>query len=389
MSRLIGWLILFIIGSDLFVVSPLLPQISASGHVSVSEAAWMVTAFALAYIVGGPILGNRADRIGHRRILITAMIVFVLANLLTAIPSPFGLLVAARVLAGAAASGVTPTVYAMIGSSAPEGERGRWLATVTSGLLLALATGAPAGTLLASALGWRLVFVVLAAATAAILLAFLLHARAFDRTESSNEAPAVAVSQTRGERSPVAMRLRAVLVTALWALAVYGLYTYLGTILSTYEHLGAESVAAALVSYGLGAVVGNLVGGKLSDSRDARVVSVVALLLLAVVEGLFGAALHESAAILFAALGAFALVAYPFFPSQQARLVAQFGRQSGAVLAWNNSAMYVGILVGSVAGGPVLRGLGPAAVAWATAAIALVAAAVSSKNLPSSRRPTT
>ena len=78
-------------------------------------------------------------------------------------------LLAVRALAGLAASGVTPSVYALVGRAAPPAKRAMWLAVVTSGLLTALITGAPAGTLMADAVGWRGVFVVMAIASVLIL----------------------------------------------------------------------------------------------------------------------------------------------------------------------------------------------------------------------------
>ncbi|GAA4401886.1 MFS transporter [Tsukamurella soli] len=374
-SRFVGWLSLFMVGTDLFVVSPLLPQISEEAGVSLSVAAWMVTAFSLAYIVGGPFNGALAERIGHRRVLLGALAAFAAANLITAIPAPFWVLLAARLLAGAAASGITPTIYALIGASAPGDQRAGWLATVTSGLLLALATGAPLGTLFAAWVGWHMVFVVLAAATVGLQVLVASTVKSQPATEGGGRSAAAAVLATWS-------RVRAVAVTMLWAFAVYGLYTYLGTILRVDREWAPSLVAAALVCYGLGAVVGNLIGGKLADRYGGRVVSVAGLVLVAVVEALFGVLMHAPTAALLCVFAAFALAAYPFFPAQQARLVVHFGNRAGGALAWNNSAMYVGILIGSIVGGPVLHAWGPSRLAWMTAAVAVVAALVAARGLP-------
>jgi predicted MFS family arabinose efflux permease len=166
----IRWLTLLLIGTDLFMVSPLLPQIAASGHVGVGTAGWMVSAFSLAYIAGGPTLGRVADRYGRHRVPALALAVFAAANLATGLAPDFPLLLGTRALAGLAAAGVTPSVYALVGASAPPGRRATWLSVVTSGLLLALVTGAPAGALLSQVAGWRGVFLTLAAATLAMLL---------------------------------------------------------------------------------------------------------------------------------------------------------------------------------------------------------------------------
>jgi predicted MFS family arabinose efflux permease len=56
-------------------------------------------------------------------------------------------------------------------------------------------------------------------------------------------------------------------------------------------------------------------------------------------------------AVLLLVLAAVALAAYPYFSAQQGRLIAYQPAGSGSLIAWNNSAMYAGILIGSAVGG--------------------------------------
>jgi predicted MFS family arabinose efflux permease len=51
------------------------------------------------------------------------------------------------------------------------------------------------------------------------------------------------------------------------------------------------------------------------------------------------------------ALGVSSAVAQLFFPAQQAGLANDFPDQRGTALAWNNSALFFGILLGSLVGG--------------------------------------
>src|ERR1700719_2555265 len=157
-----GWLTMFVIGTDLFVVSPLLPMIAADYRVSPAVAGLSVTVFALTYMVSAPLFGHAADRIGRRRVLIFCLTVFAIANLLTAVAASLFWLLGARLLAGAAAAGVSPAVYALVGSAAPPDRRATWMALVVSGLLGSLALRAPIGAWAGASIGWRPVFAVLA-----------------------------------------------------------------------------------------------------------------------------------------------------------------------------------------------------------------------------------
>src|ERR1700730_8927701 len=79
----IGWLTMFVVGSDLFVVSPLLPLIAFDYQISPSLAGLSVTVFSLTYVVSVPLLGHVADRIGRRRTLTCCLLAFAAANVAT------------------------------------------------------------------------------------------------------------------------------------------------------------------------------------------------------------------------------------------------------------------------------------------------------------------
>nr|WP_298469956.1 MFS transporter [uncultured Psychrobacillus sp.] len=53
----VGWITLFLMGIDLFVVSPLLPFISEAYNVSSAMTGWMVTVFAVTYAFSAPFFG--------------------------------------------------------------------------------------------------------------------------------------------------------------------------------------------------------------------------------------------------------------------------------------------------------------------------------------------
>src|SRR5579862_935231 len=157
-----GWLTLFVIGTDLFVVSPLLPPIAGEFRLSASAAGLCATVFSAFYMVSAPLFGTLADRLGRRRILTFCLAGFALANGLTGSTPGFAWLIAWRGLAGIAAAGVTPLIYAGVGDEAPPARRATWLALAVSGLLLALSIGAPAGALIGAGWGWRAPFLVIA-----------------------------------------------------------------------------------------------------------------------------------------------------------------------------------------------------------------------------------
>src|SRR2546423_6059436 len=244
----IAWLTMFVVGSDLFVVSALLPLISADYAVPASAAGLSVTVFAVTYMLSAPALGHLADRVGRGRVLTCCLCAFGAANLLTAMAGDFTWLLATRIIAGTAAAGVSPAIYALAGSSAPPERRATRLAIVVSGLLMSLSFGTPIGLLTAASLGWPIVFATLAALS-------LILAWANNRVWHN---PSAAKS-----RAALPHRLSATVLAArpappvVWSAALYAMYTYLGEGLSASGYSTAQ-IAEAILFYGCGAIVGTL-----------------------------------------------------------------------------------------------------------------------------------
>jgi DHA1 family purine base/nucleoside efflux pump-like MFS transporter len=345
---LVGWVTLFIIGTDLFVVSPLLPLIAKNYHVTSAEVGWMVTTFSVAYVVGAPWLGSLSDKMGRRRLIVLGLFIFALANLLTAYSMNFSLLVSSRLLAGFAAAAITPSIYAVTGDVAPDDRRGSWLAIVGSGLLMALWTGAPIGSLAGEAYGWTWVFIGLA------VLSFLMifsNQKVWPKKTASGTVPQVS------EDAKFVELVKAISPTIFWGTAVYGFYTYLGSGLRVENHFTGQMVALALTCYGIGAVIGSLNGGKLADRFGAKKVGTFSLALLGALLIVIGVTLHTQWVLLLC-LALFAFLGYAFFPAHQMRLVQEYPYQRGTFMAWNNSGLYIGITLGSSIGSGIMSSLG-------------------------------
>src|SRR6201993_1254361 len=88
---------MFAIGTDIFVVAGILPQVSRSLDVSIALAGQMVTLYALCYACLSPVVAAAAARWPRKRLLLCGLGVFVIANVLTAVAPSIGLVLASRV----------------------------------------------------------------------------------------------------------------------------------------------------------------------------------------------------------------------------------------------------------------------------------------------------
>lgn len=81
----------FIIGTDDFVIAGLLPSIANDMGVTIAAAGQLVTAFAIAYAIGAPVLGTLMFNMPVKTLLVLSMFEFTIANGLSALLLVHGL----------------------------------------------------------------------------------------------------------------------------------------------------------------------------------------------------------------------------------------------------------------------------------------------------------
>lgn len=344
---IVGWITLFLMGTDLFVVSPLLPFISEAYNVSSAMTGWMVTVFAVTYAIVAPFFGWASDKNGRGIFITFGLLLFSFSNILTAFSPSFTWLIISRILAGLSVAAITPLIYAVIGDIAPSNRRGTWLSIVVSGHLTALWAGAPVGTLLEHFLGWRSVFVVMA------IIGTILAVVNF---KTWKYVPKSDTARNLLEGNLLRI-LGSVSVTTIWAISMYALYVYLGAALYSENKFSSSEIALAVTFYGIGAVLGNLISGQITDRFGSRKISKYSLIFLTVILICLGRFFSSGYWIYFF-LFIWALVGYAGFTSYQARLAVEYPRERGIVMAWNNTALYIGITIGSMIGGYVISNWG-------------------------------
>lgn len=346
-SLSVGWITLFLMGTDLFVVSPLLPFISVAYNVSPAMTGWMVTVFAVTYAIAAPFFGWASDKNGRGIFITFGLLLFAFSNTLTAFSPSFTWLIISRILAGLSVAAITPLIYAIIGDIAPSNRRGTWLSIVVSGHLTALWAGAPFGTFLEHFLGWRSVFIVIA------ILGTILAVVNF---KTWKYVPKSDVTRNLIEGNLLRI-LGSVSVTTIWAISMYALYVYLGAALYSENSFSSSEIALAVIFYGIGAVLGSLISGQFTDRFGERKISKAMLILLTITLFCLGIFFSTGDWIYFFLL-IWALVGYAGFTSYQARLVVEYPKERGIVMAWNNTALYIGITIGSMTGGYVISNWG-------------------------------
>ncbi|OQR65511.1 MFS transporter [Streptomyces maremycinicus] len=249
----------FGIGTTEFVMMGLLPDVADDLHVSIPTAGHLVSAYALGVVIGAPLLAAVTARMSRRTVLISLMGLFVVGNALSAFAPGYDSLLAARFLSGLP-HGAFFGVGAVVATNlvAPE-RKARSVSLMFLGLTVANIAGVPVATLMGQHLGWRATFLgVSVIGLAAIASLALLIPR--DHTH----APAVGLRRELAALRSLPVWL-ALGTTVAGFGALFSAYSYITPMLTDSAGYADTSVTLLLALFGVGATVGNLLGGRLAD----------------------------------------------------------------------------------------------------------------------------
>ncbi|TGB36444.1 MFS transporter [Mycolicibacterium peregrinum] len=354
----------FGIGTTEFVAMGLLPDIATGFGITEPTAGHVISAYALGVVVGAPVIAALTARWPRKALLLTLMAVFTLGNVASMLAPTYATLVTARFVTGlphGAFFGIAALAAAHL--MGPQ-NRAKAVAYVLCGLTVATVLGVPLASWLGQALGWRSAFglvVGVGLVTLAAQWAWLPdQLRAMHVTRPVTELGALRRPQV----------WLAVLVGMIGFGGMFAVYTYISTTMTDVTGLPRSLVPVALMVFGLGMVVGNLIGGRLADISVVRALY-LALGSLAVLLAAFSVGSHSPWTALPLLFGV-GVAGSAVGPALQTRLMDVAHDAQTLAAALNHSALNIGNATGAWVGGLVIAaGFGYTAPAAAGAALAV------------------
>ncbi|MFF1460415.1 MFS transporter [Streptomyces sp. NPDC058330] len=358
----------FLMGTTEFVVAGLLPEIAGDLQVSVAQSGMLITVFAVGMIVGAPLMSMLTRRMPQRRTLMLALVVFAAGHVIVALGSSFTLLLAARFMTALATGAFWAVANVAAARAAGPAASSRAMGLVGAGAMLANVIGVPIGAFAGQLMGWRGPFWALAVLA---LAAVALIARTVAHDGPDQQTVSIRSELTSLRSGRLWLALAACATTTGGVLAAY---SYISPLLTDRAGIPGGLVPLVLVGFGIGALIGSLVGGRLGDSRPhtttivAAAGATVLLLAISLLSGYTVATV-----VLVALLGFFGLGANPVLISLSVRFADKAPTLGSALSV---SAFNLGTAVGSwIAGLTLSTGLGsvgPAVVGTVIAALTLI-----------------
>ncbi|MFJ6693170.1 MFS transporter [Streptomyces sp. NPDC091294] len=340
----------FLMGTTEFIIAGILPELAADLHVGVAQAGLLITAFAIGMIVGAPVMGLATLRLPRRSTLVLTLAVFAAGHVIAALSSSFTVVFAARVLSALATGAFWAVASVVATAAAGPAASSRALGVMVSGSALATVIGVPVGTWAGQAVGWRGTFWALAvlAGVVAVLIGRFVPADA-QRAAVSVRSEFTALRQGRLWLSMSA--------TALVTGGAMAAFSYITPLLTERTGISAGVVPLVLIGYGIGALAGTNLGGRLGDRKPLTAVTGAAIGAALILLLLIPLSHYPAPTVVLVVLLGMAGMAVP--PVVTSLAVRFAGNAPTLAAALAVSSFNVGIAVGAwIAGGALESSLG-------------------------------
>ncbi len=355
----------FAIGCTEFVAMGLLPNIAkqliptvyaVSPSGANAQAGLLVSAYAAGVVVGAPTIAALAARFPRKTLLLCLLVAFTVTTVASAVLPTFGLVLAARFLAGLPHGAYFGVAALVAASLMGPNTRGRGIALVLGGLTVANVLGVPSITYLGQLDGWRVAYLAVAGIFALTFVAVLVVVP----RQPGDPAATVRRELTIFRRPQVWFALG---IGAIGFGGFFAVYTFIAPIVTSVAGLPESVVPLALILAGVGMTIGNIIGGHVADHALRRGLFVFFGILLIALAGL--ALAGTSPIAVFTAVFLVGLASAGMSPIIQTRLINVAGDSQTLAAAINHASLNIGNSLGAALGGVVVAaGFGYLSVTW-------------------------
>ncbi len=343
----------FTVLADNWVVSPILPAISAYFNEQVSRAGLLITAYMIPFGLFQLIFGPLADRFGKRQVISLAMLFFSISAILCSIADNLSELSIYRALTGIFAASVIPISLALIGDLVPLSQRqsaiGSFMGISFLGQGLSMAIG---GTV-AYFLNWRGVFAIYA--LLAIIPTVMLFTIGRQIPSQKNPNSKLLAPYVKLLSNPIS--LRTYLIISFEGIFIIGTFSYLGSFISKVYHFNYLYIGIIMTAFGLIAIIGGRLSGRLAAKWGRKTVLTLGLFLATAADILF----YTVGGILPALVLGIALLGLGFILAHSTLLTiaTEFAAHSrGAAMSLVAFSLMGGGGIGTAIGGRVIASFG-------------------------------
>lgn len=243
-----------IINTEMGVIG-ILPLIAETFHVTVPEAGWTVSVFALVVALSAPVTPLLFSGINRKKVMLLALGVFTLSNIISMFTSNFTVLLIARALPAFLHPVYVSMAFTVAASSGSKENAPKAVAKVFIGVSAGMVLGVPVTSYIASEVSFTMGMMFFTVINALVFIATILFVPSMPVKEKLSYGEQLGVLKKK-------ITWYSVIAVTLINGALFGFFSYMSDYLKMVTEVSYSVISGMLLIYGLANIVGNIIAGK-------------------------------------------------------------------------------------------------------------------------------
>lgn len=251
-----------IINTEMGVIG-ILPLIAEHFHVTVPEAGWTVSIFALVVAISAPIMPLLFSGINRKKVMLLALGVFTLSNIISMLTSNFTILLIARALPAFLHPVYVSMAFTVAAASVSKEKAPKAVAKVFIGVSAGMVLGVPVTSYIASEVSFTMGMMFFTVVNALVFMATLLFVPSMPVKEKLSYGAQLNVLKKK-------IIWYSIMAVTLINGALFGFFSYMSDYLRTVTEVSYSVISILLLIYGLANIIGNVIAGKQLATNPIR-----------------------------------------------------------------------------------------------------------------------
>ena len=251
-----------IINTEMGVIG-ILPLIAEHFHVTVPEAGWTVSIFALVVAISAPIMPLLFSGINRKKVMLLALGVFTLSNIISMLTSNFTILLIARALPAFLHPVYVSMAFTVAAASVSKEKAPKAVAKVFIGVSAGMVLGVPVTSYIASEVSFTMGMMFFTVVNALVFVATLLFVPSMPVKEKLSYGAQLNVLKKK-------IVWCSIIAVTLINGALFGFFSYMSDYLRTVTEVSYSVISVLLLIYGLANIIGNVIAGKQLATNPIR-----------------------------------------------------------------------------------------------------------------------
>ncbi len=251
-----------IINTEMGVIG-ILPLIAEHFHVTVPEAGWTVSIFALVVAISAPIMPLLFSGINRKKVMLLALGVFTLSNIISMLTSNFTILLIARALPAFLHPVYVSMAFTVAAASVSKEKAPKAVAKVFIGVSAGMVLGVPVTSYIASEVSFTMGMMFFTVVNALVFMATLLFVPSMPVKEKLSYGAQLNVLKKK-------IIWYSIMAVTLINGALFGFFSYMSDYLRTVTEVSYSVISILLLIYGLANITGNVIAGKQLATNPIR-----------------------------------------------------------------------------------------------------------------------